>query len=66
MVVHDIPANSVAAGNPCKVIREIGKQDQVPFNQEPRYHCDPDCGACYYSHYEDGLLICYHPDRVDN
>ena len=23
VVVHDIPANSVAAGNPCKVIREI-------------------------------------------
>ena len=25
VVVHDIPANSVAAGNPCKVIREIGE-----------------------------------------
>ena len=25
VVVHDIPANSVAVGNPCKVIREIGE-----------------------------------------
>lgn len=28
VVVHDIPANSVAAGNPCKVLREIGEQDE--------------------------------------
>ena len=28
VVVHDIPANSVAAGNPCRVLREIGEQDQ--------------------------------------
>lgn len=31
VVIHDIPANSVAAGNPCKVIREIGEQDQVYY-----------------------------------
>lgn len=28
MVIHDIPANCVAAGNPCKVIREINEQDK--------------------------------------
>lgn len=28
VVVHDIPANSVAAGNPCKVLREIREQDE--------------------------------------
>lgn len=31
VVVHDIPADSVAAGNPCKVIREIGEQDQIYY-----------------------------------
>ena len=31
VVVHDIPSNSVAAGNPCKVIREIGEQDQIYY-----------------------------------
>ncbi len=28
VVVHDVPENSVAVGNPCKVIREIGEHDQ--------------------------------------
>lgn len=27
MVTRDIPANVVAAGNPCKVLREIGEKD---------------------------------------
>ena len=31
VVVYDIPANSVAAGNPCKVIREIGEQDRIYY-----------------------------------
>ena len=31
VVVHDIPANCVAAGNPCRVIREIGEQDQIYY-----------------------------------
>lgn len=34
VVVHDIPANSVAAGNPCKVIREIGEQDQKYYYKD--------------------------------
>lgn len=27
VVIHDIPANCIAAGNPCRVIREINEQD---------------------------------------
>lgn len=34
VVVHDIPENSVAAGNPCKVIREIGEQDQIYYYKD--------------------------------
>ena len=34
VVVHDIPANSVAARNPCKVIREIGEQDQIYYYKD--------------------------------
>lgn len=29
VVVKDIPSNSVAVGNPCKVIREITEQDKI-------------------------------------
>ena len=79
--LNDDELDSVAGGGNCGTIYHnnrpvvvalnrcdlwICENHQVPFNQEPRYHCDPDCGACYYSHYEDGLLICYHPNRVDN
>ena len=28
VVVHDVPANTVAAGNPCRVIREINEDDK--------------------------------------
>ncbi len=28
VVVHDIPANCIAVGNPCRVVREIGEQDE--------------------------------------
>ncbi len=31
VITKDIPANSVAAGNPCKVIRDIGEQDKVYY-----------------------------------
>ena len=29
VVTHDIPQNSVAAGNPCRVIREISEKDKM-------------------------------------
>ena len=28
IVTHDIPANVIAAGNPCRVIRQITEQDK--------------------------------------
>lgn len=31
VVVNDIPANCVAAGNPCRVIREIGEKDKIYY-----------------------------------
>lgn len=34
VVIHDVPANCVAAGNPCKVIREIGEQDQIYYYKD--------------------------------
>lgn len=30
VVTRDIPANSLAAGNPCRVIREITEDDKIP------------------------------------
>ena len=32
--MHDIPANSVAAGNPCKVIREINDNDKKYYYKD--------------------------------
>lgn len=34
VVVKDIPANSVAAGNPCKVIRAIDKRDKIYYYKD--------------------------------
>ena len=34
VVTSDIPADSVAAGNPCRVIREIGERDEVYYYKE--------------------------------
>lgn len=34
VVTHDIPANSVAAGNPCRVIREIGEKDMIYYYKD--------------------------------
>lgn len=34
VVVHDIPANSVAVGNPCKVIREINDNDKKYYYKD--------------------------------
>ena len=34
VVTRDIPANSLAAGNPCRVIREITKEDSIYLKKE--------------------------------
>lgn len=34
VVTHDIPSNSLAAGNPCKVIRKITKEDSIYLKKE--------------------------------
>lgn len=39
VVTHDIPANSVAVGNPCRVMRSIGEQDQKYYFRD--YPIDP-------------------------
>lgn len=45
VVNHNIPANCVAGGNPCKVIREIGEQDMKyyykdrPFDEADLEEC---------------------------
>lgn len=36
VVNHDIPANCIAAGNPCKVIREIGDRDKEFYYKDRR------------------------------
>ncbi len=36
VVTKDIPANSVAYGTPCKVVREIGEHDREYFYKEER------------------------------
>lgn len=34
VVIHDIPANCVAVGNPCRVLREIGEQDKLYYYKD--------------------------------
>lgn len=34
VVTKNIPANSLAAGNPCKVIREINEKDSIKYKKE--------------------------------
>ena len=36
VVTKDIPANVVAVGNPCRVLRQIGERDRVFYNGERR------------------------------
>lgn len=34
IVVHDIPPNSVAVGNPCRVLRQVGEQDKEYYYKD--------------------------------
>ena len=43
IVVKDIPANVVAVGNPCRVIREIGEHDREYFYKNERIDWDELC-----------------------
>jgi galactoside O-acetyltransferase len=36
VVTRDIPANVVAVGNPCRVIREIGEHDREYFFRDEK------------------------------
>lgn len=36
VVVHDIPANSIAVGNPCRVVRQIDERDQEYYYKNRR------------------------------
>lgn len=37
VVVKDIPANVVAVGNPCRVLREIGERDRKYYYQDRKF-----------------------------
>lgn len=34
VVTRDIPANSLAVGNPCRVIRQITEEDSIKYREE--------------------------------
>ena len=36
VVTHDLPANVVAVGNPCRVLREIGEHDRTYFYKDKK------------------------------
>ena len=40
VVTKDIPANVVAVGNPCKVMREIGEHDRVYYYKDKKINFD--------------------------
>lgn len=40
VVIHDIPANCIAAGNPARVIRQIDERDQKYYYKERRIDKD--------------------------
>lgn len=42
VVTKDIPANVVAVGSPCKVLREIGERDREYFYKNEKYDMTPE------------------------
>lgn len=41
VVTKDLPAGVVAVGNPCRVLRQIGQQDQIYYYRDKKI--DPEC-----------------------
>ena len=41
VVTKDIPANVIAAGNPCRVIREITEEDRYYYFRDRKFDVDP-------------------------
>lgn len=55
VVTKDIPANTVAAGNPCRVIREITEEDREYWNQMLEdYKQDADTPYRKYNKFKNG------------
>lgn len=42
VVTKDIPANVVAVGNPCRVLRKIGQRDREYYYKERPLDFDPE------------------------
>ncbi len=42
VVTKDIPANVIAVGNPCHVLREIGEDDRKYYYRDYELDFDPD------------------------
>ena len=54
VVTRDIPANVVAVGNPCRVVREIGDRDREFYFKDKRIdYSDPDV---IYAMKEEGII----------
>ena len=41
VVTKDLPAGVVAVGNPCRVLRQVGQQDQIYYYRDKKI--DPEC-----------------------
>lgn len=40
VVIHDIPANSIAAGNPARVIRQFNERDKAFYYKDRKIDAD--------------------------
>ena len=53
VVTRDIPANVVAVGNPCRVLREIGERDRMYYYKDRKIDCLLYTSRCVY---ETGII----------
>ena len=42
VVTKDLPANVVAVGSPCRVLREIGERDKIYFYKDEKIDVTPE------------------------